>query len=101
MNEGGGEGQKGLRVFRTWCKLSTGLYGYKTVRKVTWTCRNQLFDGDVETSSAAREDLSSMQSGELITAGNFTQFGARLAGNLKRTAEHSLEPRIGKKVARL
>ena len=86
---------------KRWDLLKTGLYGYKTVKKVTWTCRNQLFDGDVKISSAAREDLSSMQSGELITTGNFTQFGARLAGNLKHTAEHSLEPRIGKKVARL
>ena len=57
------------------------------MKKVTWTCRNQLFDGDVEISSAAREDLSSMQSGELITTGHFTQFGVRLAGNLKRTVD--------------
>ena len=68
----------GLKFSKRWDLLKTGPYRYKTVKKVTWTCRNQLFDGDVEISSAAREDLSSVQSGVLTTTGDFTQCGVRL-----------------------
>ena len=55
------QGERGLQVSKKWGLLKSGLHGYVTTRKVTWTCRRQLFGRNVELFSTTREDLSSHQ----------------------------------------
>ena len=100
------KGQKGLRVFRTLCKLSTGLCGYKTVRRVTYKCVPGLFDGDRRLPSTTVDELGlSVKLGNSVgTLGNFTNYrGVQQEPELKRLGDSlsSLEPRQPEKRARL
>ena len=55
------QAERGLQVTRKWGLLKTGLHGYVTRRKVTWTCKVQQLSGDETTNSTARDDISSQQ----------------------------------------
>ena len=98
-------GVKGLKVFKTWCKLRTGLWGYKTTRRVSYKCVPGLFDGDGRLPSTTVDNLGlDVKLGHSVgTAGNFTDYtGVVQQPELKRLGDSdSLEPRQHESSSRL
>ena len=95
------KGTKVLKVTRVWDKLKNGLYGYRTVRRMTYQCTSEQFGGDYLSTTTAVDEFKLSKSKGLLggTTENFTEV-LKLPG-LKRMCEPSLEPRPNEKKSRL
>ena len=50
-------GTRNLEVTRKWEKLKNGLHGYRTRRRVTYTCAKSVFDGEMNLNTQARDEF--------------------------------------------